>query len=350
MSAKLAELAARFDCELRGDADLEIETVGTLATAGRNALSFLANPYYRDQLGRTAAGAVVLDSEFVDDCPAAALVSQNPYLTYARIADYLYPRAAPVPGVHATAVVAPGAVVPESSQVGPLSVVEAGAALGESVVIGPGCTVGADARIGDASVLMARATVLDRVAIGKRCVIHSGAVIGSDGFGFARDEAVWVRVPQLGSVRIGDDVSIGANTTIDRGAIEDTVIGDGVILDNLIQIGHNVKLGAHTAMAALCGISGSAVIGSRCMFAGAAVTVGHIDICDDVMVTIHSTVTRSITEPGTYSSTVPADDAARWRRNAARLRNLEELARRHRRIEKRIDEIADAVKDSLDDG
>ena len=345
MSAKLVDLAARFDCELRGDAELVVNTVGTLATAGSDAVSFLANPHYLSQLGQTAAGAVVVDSEFAGDCPGAALVTSNPYLTYARIADYLHPRAPTEPGVHPTAAIAADATVPGSAQIGPHAVIEAGALLGESVVLGPGCVVGADARIGDASILMARAVVMDRVEIGKRCSLHPGSVIGSDGFGFARDDNSWVRVPQLGSVRVGNDVSVGANTTIDRGSIEDTIIGDGVILDNQIQIGHNVRIGEHTAMAALCGISGSTVIGKRCMIAGAAVMVGHVTICDDVMVTFHSTVTRSIDKPGTYSSTVPADEAARWRRNAVRLRNLDEIAQQQARIERRVDDIIAAIKD-----
>ncbi len=350
MSAKLAELAAKFDCELRGSADVIVDSVGTLASAGSSAIAFLANTHYRSQLASTTAGAVILGPECAEACPVPVLINSNPYATYARIAAYLHPANAPEPGVHSSAVVASDAVIADSAQVGANVVVESGAVLGQSVIVGPGCVIGSHARIGDSTVLKARAIVHDRVTIGRRCIVHSGAVIGGDGFGFALDEAGWLKVPQLGSVVVGDDVSIGANTAIDRGTIENTLIGDGVILDNLIQIGHNVQIGAHTAMAALCGISGSTTIGQRCLIAGAVVMVGHISLCDDVIVNFHSTVTRSLTVPGTYSSTVPADEASRWRRNAARVRNLDDLARRQNRMEKRLEELERAEKGNLDDG
>ena len=350
MSAKLSELAAEFDCELRGDADVVVDSVGTLAGAGQSAVAFLANPHYRGQLASTSAGAVILGPESADACPVPALVNANPYATYARVASFLHPAAAPEPGIHSSAVVASDAEVAESAQIGANAVVESGAVLGQSVIVGPGCVVGSDVQVGDGTVLKARVTLHDRVTLGRRCIVHSGAVIGGDGFGFALDESGWVKVPQLGSVIVGDDVSIGANTSIDCGTIENTLIGNGVILDNLIQIGHNVRIGAHTAMAALCGISGSTTIGQRCLIAGAVVMVGHIHLCDDVIVNFHSTVTRSITEPGTYSSTVPADEAVRWRRNAARVRNLDDLARRQNQIEKRLEELEASKKGNLDDG
>jgi UDP-3-O-[3-hydroxymyristoyl] glucosamine N-acyltransferase len=334
MSATLAELAARFGCELRGNPDLVVDTVGTLTGAGANAVSFLANPLYRSELSRTNAAAVILEERFQAGCAAAALVTANPYATYARVAEFLHPPRLPVPGIHPSAWVAEDARVPESVEIGPLAVVGRAACLGESVVIGPGAIVGEQARIGEGTRLLPRATILERVVIGARCVIHSGVIIGADGFGFAQEEGAWTKVPQLGSVMIGDDVEIGANTTIDRGTIEDTVIDDGVKLDNLIQIGHNVRIGDHTVMAALCGISGSTRIGRRCMIAGAVVMVGHIEICDDVLVTFHSTVTRSIARPGTFSGALPADEAKRWRRNAARFRSLDEAARRQPRERK----------------
>jgi len=334
MSATLAELAARFGCELRGDPDLVVDTVGTLTGAGANAVSFLANPLYRSELSRTNAAAVILEERFQAGCAAAALVTANPYATYARVAEFLHPPPLPVPGIHPSAWVAEGAQVPESVEIGPLAVVGRAACLGESVVIGPGAIVGEQARIGEGTRLLPRATILERVVIGARCVIHSGATIGADGFGFAQEEGAWTKVPQLGGVVIGDDVEIGTNTSIDRGTIEDTVIEDGVKLDNLIQIGHNVRVGEHTVMAALGGISGSTRIGRRCMIAGAVVMVGHIEICDDVLVTFHSTVTRSITQPGTFSGALPADEAKRWRRNAARFRSLDEAARRQLRERK----------------
>lgn len=349
MPATLAELAARFDCELRGDADLVVETVGTLSGAGDNAITFLANPLYRERLAGTRAAAIILEEKFEADCPVAALLTPNPYATYARIARFLHPQAVPEPGVHPSAIVADDAVVPDSAQVCAQAVVGPKSQLGESVVVGPGCLIGAGVRIGADTRLIARVTVLDRVIVGDRCVLHPGVVVGGDGFGFAQDDGAWLRVPQLGTVVVGNDVNIGANTTIDRGTIEDTVIEDGVILDNLIQIGHNVRIGAHTAMAALCGIAGSTVIGERCMIAGATVIVGHLTLCDDVTVTFHSTVTRSITTPGAYSGGLPADEASHWRRNAARFRSLDELARRQTALERRLTALQESTKRKTDD-
>ena len=349
MPANLAELADRFDCELRGDADRIVKTVGTLSGAGESAITFLANPLYRGQLTGTNAAAVVLEERYAADCPAAALLTPNPYATYARIARFLHPPAAPEPGIHPSAIVAGDAVVPESAQVCAQAVIGSASELGESVVVGPGCVVGAAVRIGADTKMLARVTVLDRVVIGERGVLHPGVVVGSDGFGFAQDNGSWLKVPQLGTVVIGNDVEIGANTTIDRGTIEDTIVEDGVILDNLIQIGHNVRLGAHTAIAACCGIAGSTKIGERCMIDGAVVIVGHLSLCNDVMVTFHSTVTRSITSPGTYSGSLPADEASRWRRNAARFRNLDKLAQRQSTLERRLAALLKATKGKPDD-
>lgn len=349
MPANLAELADRFDCELRGDADRLVTTVGTLTGAGESAITFLANPLYRGQLTDTNAVAVVLEERYAADCPAAALLTPNPYATYARIARFLHPPTAPEPGIHPSAIVAGDAVVPESAQVCAQAVIGSASELGESVVVGPGCVVGATVRIGADTRLLARVTVLDRVVIGERCVLHPGVVVGSDGFGFAEDNGTWLKVPQLGSVVIGDDVHIGANTTIDRGSIEDTLVEDGVILDNLIQIAHNVRVGAHTAMAAFSGIAGSTTIGERCKIDGAVVIVGHLTVCDDVMVTFRSTVTRSITTPGTYSGGLPADEASRWRRNAARFRKLDKLAQRQVTLERRLATLLEATKGKPDD-
>jgi UDP-3-O-[3-hydroxymyristoyl] glucosamine N-acyltransferase len=349
MPANLAELADRFDCELRGDADRVVKTVGTLSGAGESAITFLANPLYRGQLIDTNAAAVVIEERYVADCPAAALLTPSPYATYARIARFLHPAAAPEPGIHPSAIVAGDAVVPKSAQVCAQAVIGPASELGESVVVGPGCVVGATVSIGADTRMLARVTVLDRVVIGERCVLHPGVVVGSDGFGFAQDSGSWLKVPQLGTVVIGNDVDIGANTTIDRGTIEDTIVEDGVILDNMIQISHNVRVGAHTAMAALSGIAGSTKIGERCMIDGAVVIVGHISLCNDVMVTFRSTVTRSITTPGTYSGGLPADEASRWRRNAARFRNLDKLARRQSTLERRLAELLEAIQGKPDD-
>jgi UDP-3-O-[3-hydroxymyristoyl] glucosamine N-acyltransferase len=328
MSATLAELAIRFDCELKGDGDIVVDTVGTLASAGGTAIAFLANPLYRSQLQHTRAAAVIIGPRWADDCPVAALVCDNPYAAYARIARLLCPRQPRPAGVHASAVVADGVLLADNVYVGPHATIGPGTQIGADVSIDAGAVVGANVEIGTATRLEPRVVVMDDTIIGARCVLRAGAVVGSDGFGFARENFEWHAVPQLGRVVIGDDVDIGANTTIDRGTIEDTVIGAGVKLDNLIQVGHNVHIGEHTAMAALVGIAGSARIGARCMIGGAVVVVGHISICDDVMVTFHSSVLRSISEPGTYSSGIDADVASRWRRNAARLRRLDESQRR----------------------
>jgi UDP-3-O-[3-hydroxymyristoyl] glucosamine N-acyltransferase len=325
MSATLAELADRFGCELHGDGDAVVDSVGTLTNAGGRAVSFLANPLYREQLGETRAAAVLLEARYRAECPVAALVTDNPYAAYARIAGLLHPRRCMEAGVHATAVVAPDADVSEGASIGPFVSIDAGATIGARVEIGAGAVIGRDVSIGAGTRIGARVVIVSGTRIGERCVVHPGAVIGSDGFGFARDDHRWIAVPQIGRVLIGDDVDIGANTTIDRGTIDDTVIEAGVKLDNLIQIAHNVTIGAHTAMAALVGIAGSARIGARCMIGGAVVVVGHITICDDVLVTFHSTVLRSIDAPGTYSGSLEADEAARWRRNAARFRRIDEL-------------------------
>ena len=333
MAWGLGQLAVRFGCSVRGDADVQVEHVATLAHAGPGAISFLANPRYREQLAHTRASAVILAEEHAEQCPVAALVADDPYATYARIADLLHPRGSRRPGIDERAVVDPRADVASSASVGACAVIAAGARIEEHAVVGPGCVVSDDARLGPHAELVANVYLGPRVWIGARTLVHPGTVIGADGFGFAREPEGWLKVPQLGSVRIGDDVEIGALTTVDRGAIEDTVIEEGVKLDNNIQVAHNVHIGAHTIIAACVGISGSTVIGKRCMIAGAVGFVGHLQIADDVVITGQTMVNRSITEPGVYSSALPMDEAARWRKNSARFRHLDELARRVRALE-----------------
>lgn len=329
----LGELADLSGCELDGDSGAVVDRVATLSGAGPGAVSFLANPHFRSQLKDTRAAAVVLEERHRADCPVASLVSSNPYATYARIAALLHPPRDVEPGVHATATIAADALVAESACVGPNVVVGSASVIGAGATLGAGSVIGANVRIGADSRLLARATVLDGVSVGARCVIHPGAVIGSDGFGFAEDDGKWVKVPQLGGVTIGDDVEIGANTTIDRGTIENTVIEDGVKLDNLVQIAHNVRVGAHTVMAAMSGAAGSTSIGRRCKVGGGVVMINHLEICDDVMFTFRSVVTKSVREPGTYGGSLPAEEARRWRRSAARFRQLDALAERLRAIE-----------------
>ena len=337
MSVALRELAERFGCILHG-ADAHVSRVASLSSAGPDALTFLANPAYRAALQQTRAGAVVLEEAHRADCPVPCLVTDRPYATYARIAAVLHPPAVPRPGVHPSAVVAPDASVSASAEIGPNAVIGSGSAVGDAAIVGPGSVVGDRVRIGAGTRLVARVAVLDRVVIGQRCLLHAGVVVGSDGFGFAEDFAHggWVKVPQVGSVSIGDDVEIGANSAIDRGAIDDTVIEDGVKLDNLVQIAHNVRVGAHTAMAATTGVAGSTRIGKRCMIAGGVAIVGHLEVCDDVVILVRAAVTRSITEPGIYAGTLPAQDASRWRRNASRFKQLDELAKRLRALERQL--------------
>ena len=333
MSVSLGELAVRFGCELRGDPQVRVAHVATLANADASALSFLANPRYRPQLAATRAAAVVLSAEAADDCPTHALLAGNPYATYARIAALLHPSPAVEPGVHASALIAPDARIDPSAHVGPGCCVGAGVVVGARSSLGPYCVLEQDVTL-DADVrLAARVTLCRAVTVGARSVLQTGVVVGGDGFGYAPERGRWLKVPQLGAVRIGADVEIGCNTTIDRGAIEDTVIEEGVKLDNLIQIGHNVRIGAHTAIAACTGVSGSTVIGKRCMIGGHVGFAGHISIADDVVITGYSAVSRSIADAGVYSSTLPFEEAHAWRRLVARFKRSARLEERVRRLE-----------------
>jgi UDP-3-O-[3-hydroxymyristoyl] glucosamine N-acyltransferase len=341
MAATLGELAARYGCELDGDPDVVVNRVGTLSSAAPDAITFLANSLYRAQLKEARAAAVIVAPRDRDACPVASLVHPEPYLTYARIAATLHPPAAVMPGVHSSAVVAANARVAASAQIDAHAVIGSDCSVGEEVVIGAGAVLGAHVSIGSGTRLGPRVTVLDGVRLGARCIVHPGAVIGADGFGFAPDRGSWQKIPQVGSVVIGDDVEIGANTTVDRGTIEDTVIEDGVKLDNLVQIAHNVRLGAHTIMAAMSGVAGSTKVGKRCMIGGGVVMINQLTICDDVMFTFRSIVTRSVDEPGTYSGHLPAEEATAWRKNAARFRKLDALADRVAKAERELAKLTE---------
>jgi UDP-3-O-[3-hydroxymyristoyl] glucosamine N-acyltransferase len=332
----LGELAARYGCELVGEPTVTVSSVASLSTAREGELSFLANAGYRDVLRNTRAGAVILRPADADDCPVPALVTDDPYLTYARIAAELYPLPAAEPGCRPSAVVAASAMVAPDASVCANAVIEDGATLGRRVYVGPGVVVGQRCRVGDDTRLLANATLVQDVTIGERCIIHPGAVIGADGFGNAQSESGWVKVPQVGGVQIGNDVEIGANSTIDRGAIDDTVIEDGVRIDNLVQIAHNVRVGAHTAMASLTGVAGSTVIGKRCMFAGQAGIVGHINICDDVIVGGVTMISKDISEPGVYTGSFPGEPDRLWKRRVAHFRRLGDLAGRVSALEKQV--------------
>lgn len=319
----LSELARRFELELVGDGTLSVERVATLVGARSGALTFLANPRYKKQLAATRATAVVLTRADAAGCPVAALVAKDPYLAYARIAALLHPAPHTAHGIDPTASVAAYAKVAADAAIAPRAVIGAGAVIGARAVVGPGAVVGEGSVVGEDSRLEANVTLYPGVTLGRRCLVHSGAVIGADGFGMAPSPDGWVKVPQVGGVRIGDDVEIGANTTVDRGAIEDTVLEDGVKLDNQIQVGHNCIIGAHTAIAGCTAIAGSTTIGKRCMIAGGVGIVGHIAIADDVVVTARTFVTHSIPDKGVYSGALGFDEQRVWQRRVARFRRLD---------------------------
>lgn len=338
MSRRLGELAEITGAELRGDSDLPISGVATLANAGDGQIAFLANPKYRSQLASSKASAVILDPESAAEWNGAALVTPNPYLAYARVAGEFDKRPRARPGIGAGAVVDPGARVAESASIAANAVIGANVVIGENVEIAANCVIGDDCELGAGTRLAANVTLYHGVRIGADCLLHSGAVVGADGFGQAPTaDGEWTKVPQLGGVQIGDGVEIGANTTVDRGALEDTVIEDGVKLDNQIQVAHNVRIGAHTAIAGATAIAGSTVIGRHCMIAGGVGIAGHLEIADGVTILAMTLVTHSIGKKGVYAGSHPIDDVKSWRRNSARLRKLDELARRVQALEKQLD-------------
>ena len=342
----LGELAEILGATLRGTADRKITGLATLQEAGPAQLSFLANPQYRKYLADTQAGAVLLKAADAEAYAGDALLVPDPYLAYARISHLFDPKPKAVPGVHPTAVVSDDAIVDATASVGPGAVIESGAIIGAGVTIGAQCFIGARSVIGAGGWLAPRVTLYHDVRIGQRAVIQSGAVLGGEGFGFANEKGVWQKIAQIGGVIVGDDCEIGVNTAIDRGALGPTVLGNGVKLDNQIMIAHNVQIGDHTAMAACVGISGSAKIGKHCMLAGGVGLVGHIEICDNVFVTGMTMVTRSITEPGSYSSGTAMQPAAEWRKSAARIRQLDDMYRRLQQVEKQVQAVTQADKGS----
>lgn len=335
-SCSLGDIAAHIGAELQGDADYQIDGLNTLREAGPSELTFLSNQTYRQYLAETVAGAVILDMDSTSEYSGNRLVMDNPYLGYA-LASAMFD-ASPVPqrGIHPSAVVTASTRIGDKVSVGPNTV------LGENVVIGTGSRIGAGVSIGDGSIIgnncriSANVSIYHGVTIGDQVTIHSGAVIGADGFGFAHSQGRWVKIYQLGGVVIGSRVEIGACTTIDRGALDDTVIEDGVILDNHVQIAHNVHIGENTAIAGCSGVSGSTIIGKNCIFAGQSGVVGHITLCDGVHLTGGAIVTKSLTEPGSYSSGTAFSKSDDWRKNAVRFNQLDALARRVRQLEKKL--------------
>jgi UDP-3-O-[3-hydroxymyristoyl] glucosamine N-acyltransferase len=333
MQIAVGELAVRFGCELRGDPDGLVDHINSLSAAGPGALTFLANPKLVPQLAATRAGAVVLEARVADRSPVTALIGSNPHALFARMAALLHPLPLVRAGVHPTAVIEAGALIDPSAEVGAHCLIAAGARIGAGCLIGPACIIGPGVRVGADCRLIGRVTLEHGVTLGERVQVHAGVVIGADGFGLARGNEGWIKVPQIGSVCIGDDVEIGANTTIDRGAIDDTIISEGVKLDNQIQIGHNVWIGPHTAIAGCTGVAGSTRIGARCMIGGHVGFAGHIEICDDVVITGKSAVPHSIKQPGVYSGVVGLEPLRIWHRIVARMKLGVRREQRQRRLE-----------------
>ena len=333
----LGQVAAAGNAELRGDASVIITGVATLQNAGPEQVSFLTNSRYRKFLSQTQAAAVILSRKDAADCTLPALIADNPQLAYARVAALFAPLVKRHQGIHASAWVSSKAQIAADAWIGPHCTVEAGAVIAAGVFLGPNCVVGERARLGPETCLLANVTVCHGVSLGRRVLVHPGAVIGSDGFGLAKDGNCWVKIPQLGAVRVGDDVEIGANTTIDRGALEDTVLEEGVKLDNQVQIAHNVRIGAHTAVAGCVGVAGSANIGRHCSLGGGVGIAGHLELVDNVHITGMSLVTKSIAEPGVYSSGLAVEPSRLWNKISARLRRLDDWARRIVALEKKID-------------
>ncbi len=337
----LAYLAEFIGAELRGDDSLQIQGIATLQNAGADQLSFLANPAYEKYLPETRAGAVIVHTRFADKCPTNALIHENPYLAYAKLShlwEKRYSADAQSTQIHPSAVVDPKAMLESGVLISAGAVIAAGVVIKQGVVVGANCVIGEDCVIGENTRLSANVTLYHGVSLGKRCIIHSGVVIGSDGFGFAPVNGQWVKIAQLGGVIIEDNVEIGANTTIDRGALDDTVIEQGVILDNQIQVAHNVRIGQNTAIAACSAIAGSTVIGRNCIIGGASGIAGHLTIADGVHITAMTMVIKSLTEPGVYSSGTGVQPNSKWRKSIARLRQLDKMADRIKRLEQAIQE------------
>ncbi|WP_122572001.1 UDP-3-O-(3-hydroxymyristoyl)glucosamine N-acyltransferase [Pseudomonas viridiflava] len=348
ITIKLGQLAEFLGATLRGDKDIEITGLATLQEAGPGQVSFLANPKYRKLLVDTQATAVLLKPADAEGYTGNALVVPDTYLAYARISHFFDPKPKSSAGVHPTAVIAADALIDPAASIGAFAVIESGVRIAAGVTIGAHCFIGARCDIGEGGWLAPRVTLYHDVRIGKRVVIQSGAVLGGEGFGFAQDKGIYHKVAQIGGVTLGDDVEVGVNTAIDRGALADTRIGNGVKLDNQIQIAHNVQVGDHTAMAACVGISGSTKIGKHCMLAGGVGLVGHIDICDGVYITGMTMVTHSITEPGSYSSGTAMQPADEWRKSAARLRKIDDMARRLQKLEKVVETVTSSGNRSSD--
>ena len=358
MTLKLADiirlLADQVPAELVGNPDLLINRLSTLEASGSNDLTFLSHPKYLGQLAQSAAGCVIVGRSARDAAVrrGPCIVVDDPYHYFALVTQLWKRLHAPpaASAIHSSAVIDPAASMGRGVSVGAFVCIAAGASIGDNVHIGAHCFIGANASVGAGSRLSARVTLADGCRIGERCIIHPGAVIGADGFGFAPHGGRWVKIEQLGAVLIGNDVEIGANTCIDRGALQDTVLEDGVKLDNLVQIGHNVRVGAHSAMAGCAGVAGSATIGAHCTVGGGAIVLGHLRLADHVHVSAASTVTRSLLKAGHYTGLFPIDDNAAWEKNAATLKQLHELRARLKHTEQSLHALQARDKEKNHDG
>ena len=339
MAFTLTELVARFGGELLGDGSVTIRQVAPLDRARPDEIGFVSQTRYLAQLTDTHAAAVILPSDAHDATTLPRILTSHPYLYFARVSALLNPPPRPPAGIHPAAVVAADAEIAADASVGAGAVIGSGARIGARTVIGANSVVGDHARVGTDCLLHASVTLYHGCEVGDRVILHSGCVIGSDGFGFAPDAGRWEKIPQIGRVLIGDDVEVGACTTIDRGALEDTVIEEGVKLDNLIQVAHNVVIGAHTAIAACTGIAGSAKIGRHCTIGGAAMIFGHIEIADGTRISTNTLITKSLPKAGTYTSALPFSEHDVWQKNAVHMRNLDKLANRIKQLEKRLTEL-----------
>jgi UDP-3-O-[3-hydroxymyristoyl] glucosamine N-acyltransferase len=336
-SYSLRQIASQLGGEVQGDSDVVVHRMASLAGAGPGDLSFMADLKYRPLLDKTRASAVVVPSATLTSLPC--IVTDNPYTYFAKVSTLLNPEIPAGLGVHPRAVIDSSTMVPVSASIAAGSVVGSNVRLGENVVIGPSCVVGDDVVLGDNCRLNANVVIYARCELGRRCIVHSGVVIGADGFGYAHDGVSWIKIPQVGRVLIGDDVEIGANTTIDRGALDDTLIGDGVKLDNLIMIAHNVQIGAHTAVAACAGIAGSAKIGRNCRIGGSTNIVGHLEIADGVTVTSCSMITKSLGKADTYTGIMPFQTHDKWLKTAVNIRNLDKMLKRIAQLEHEIQDL-----------
>ena len=337
MEYTLGELSSSTGVPLNNEqfVDVVIQSVAPVQAASLGNISFIANPKYKKHLANCNASAVILSADLAQDYEGAALISENPYATYARVAALLSPAAMPAPEIHASTVVHDTAEIGEGCYIGPNTVIEANVIIEDNCYLAAGIYIGNNSKIGAGSRINANVSIYNDCIIGKRNIIHAGAVIGSDGFGFAQDDGQWVKVPQTGGVDIGDDVEIGASTTIDRGALDDTVIGCGVKLDNQIQIAHNVHIGDHSAIAGCSGVAGSTTIGKHCTIAGMCTIVGHIELVDHVHITAMSLITKSIKKPGSYSSGTAFEKTSSWRKNSVRFKQLDLISRRLQQLEKK---------------